>query len=69
MIELDPTPPFYPDVEPALRQLDEKGLRERVLPDLLRALGFVDVRQLHGPREEGKDLLAWRTGRSRRTTG
>jgi hypothetical protein len=26
----------------------------------LRALDYVDVRVLHGPREEGKDLLAWR---------
>lgn len=59
-IELDPTPPYYPDVERALRKLDEQELRERVLPEFLRALGFVDTRHRHGPREEGKDLLAWR---------
>jgi hypothetical protein len=51
---------YYPDVEPALRELDERELRERILPPLLQALGFVDVRHRHGPREEGKDLLAWR---------
>jgi hypothetical protein len=57
---LDPSPPYLWDVEPALRKLDEKALRERVLPELLRRLGFFDVRHRHGPREEGKDLLAWR---------
>jgi hypothetical protein len=57
---LDPSPPFRWDVEPALRRLDEKALREQVLPHLLRVLGFFDVRHRHGPREEGKDLLAWR---------
>ena len=51
---------YYPDVEPALRELDKRELRERILPPLLQALGFVDVRHRHGPREEGKDLLAWR---------
>lgn len=61
IVELDPKPPYYPDVEPALRKLDERALRERVLPGFFRALGFVDVRDRHGPHEEGKDLLAWRT--------
>lgn len=59
-VQIDPQP-YYPDVEPALRKLNEEELRERVLPELLRALGFVDARHRHGPREEGKDLLAWRT--------
>lgn len=59
-VQLDPLP-YDPDVEPALRKLSEQDLRERVLPELLRVLGFVDVRHRHGPREEGKDLLAWRT--------
>jgi hypothetical protein len=57
---VDDQPPFYPDVEPALRRLAEKELRDRVLPRLLSALRFFDVRSRHGPREEGKDLLAWR---------
>jgi len=47
------------DVEPALRKLDEKALREKVLPELLRKLKFFDIRHRHGPHEEGKDLLAW----------
>src|SRR5262249_35727507 len=57
---IEPAQTYLPDIEPALRQLDEKTLRERVLPELLRRLAFVDVRHRHGPREEGKDLLAWR---------
>jgi len=40
---------------------DEAKLRDRILPPLLHELGFVDVRGRHGPREEGKDLLARRT--------
>jgi hypothetical protein len=48
------------DVKPALRKLDEKALRERVLPVLLDRLGFFDVRPRHGPREEGKDMLGYR---------
>ena len=52
--------PYYPDVEEAVANLTERELRENVLPSLLRALYYVDVRVLHGPREEGKDLLAWR---------
>ena len=52
--------PYYPDVEAALGGMPERELHERVLPPLLRALDYFDVRVLHGPREEGKDLLAWR---------
>ena len=52
--------PYYPDVARAVGKLEERAVRERVLPPLLRALSYVDVRVLHGPREEGKDLLAWR---------
>ncbi len=53
---------FYPDVKPALRELDEEKLRQRVLPVLLRKLDFIDVSSRHGPMERGKDLLAWRHG-------
>lgn len=56
-VQLDPKP-YFPDVEIAVRSLDENAVRERVLPALLRALDFVDVRGRHGPREEGKDILA-----------
>lgn len=49
-----------PDVAEAVGRLAERQLRDDVLPPLLRALDYVDVRVLHGPREEGKDLLAWR---------
>lgn len=52
--------PYYADVEAAVANLAERELREEVLPPLLRALHHFDVRVLHGPREEGKDLLAWR---------
>ena len=58
-VQLDPQP-LYPDIEPALRKLDERALRERVLPLLLHELEFFEVRPRHGPREEGKDLLGWR---------
>jgi hypothetical protein len=53
-VQLDPQN-LYPDIEPALRKLDERALRERILPVLLHELEFFD-----GPREEGKDLLGWR---------
>jgi len=52
--------PYYRDVAEAVGKLAERDLRDDVLPPLLRALNYVDVRVLHGPREEGKDLLAWR---------
>ena len=52
--------PYYSDVEAAVARMPERELRENVLPTLLRALYYFDVRVLHGPREEGKDLLAWR---------
>jgi hypothetical protein len=52
--------PYYTDVEKALAALSEPELRDHVLPVLLRALAYIEVRRLHGPREEGKDLLAWR---------
>lgn len=52
--------PYYEDVEEAVGKLAERNLRNDVLPPLLRALDYIDVRVLHGPREEGKDLLAWR---------
>jgi hypothetical protein len=52
--------PYYPDVEAAVTKMSERELREDVLPPLLRALYYFDVRVLHGAREEGKDLLAWR---------
>jgi hypothetical protein len=52
--------PFYTDVAEAVGNLAERDLRDDVLPPLLRKLFYVDVRVLHGPREEGKDLLAWR---------
>lgn len=51
---------LYPDIEPALRELDEKALRERVLPALLHELEVFEIRPRHGPREEGKDLIGWR---------
>lgn len=59
-LEIDPKRPPYLDVEQALRALDERGLRERVLPALLHELDIFEVRSRHGPREEGKDLLGWR---------
>ncbi len=34
--------------------MPERELRENVLPTLLRALYYFDVRVLHGPKEEGK---------------
>jgi hypothetical protein len=52
--------PYYPDVAQAVARLTERDLRNDVLPRLLRRLYYMDVRVLHGPREEGKDLLAWR---------
>jgi hypothetical protein len=52
--------PYYHDVERALAALDEAALRDNVLPKLLDELSYLEVRKLHGPREEGKDLLAWR---------
>jgi hypothetical protein len=58
-IQLDETP-YLPQVEAALRLIDEASLRDRILPALLEELGFVHVRGRHGPREEGKDLLARR---------
>jgi hypothetical protein len=58
-VSIDPKP-YYPDVAEAVGKLTEHDLRAAVLPPLLRALAYVDVRMLHGPREEGKDLLAWR---------
>lgn len=58
-MQLDPKP-YSPDVEQALKTLDERVVRDVVLPALLHALDFFDVRQRHGSREEGKDLLAWR---------
>ncbi len=61
--ELDPPRRYLWDVESKLRELNEKALRERVLPELLYRLGFVEVRSRHGPREEGKDLLAWHVSR------
>jgi hypothetical protein len=51
---------YYPEVEHKLRDLDERALRDDVLPALLPELEFVDIRSRHGAREEGKDLLAWR---------
>lgn len=56
---LDPPAPYYADVEQALLVLDEPALR-RLLRRVLPRLGFFDVRELHGPHEQGKDLLAWR---------
>jgi len=52
--------PYYPDVERALAELDEERLRDEALPKLLHAISYLEVRKLHGPREQGKDLLAWR---------
>ena len=52
--------PYFRDVAEAIGKLTERDLRDVVLPPLLRKLYYVDVRILHGPREEGKDLLAWR---------
>ncbi|HEX2685639.1 MAG TPA: hypothetical protein VHN14_03435 [Kofleriaceae bacterium] len=51
---------YYQDVAEVIGKLTERDLRDDVLPPLLRKLYYVDVRVLHGPREEGKDLLAWR---------
>lgn len=42
-----------------LESLDESAFRRTVLIPLLNAIGFADVREHHGPREKGKDLL-WR---------
>src|SRR5262245_52757912 len=58
-VSIDPLS-YYPDVAEAVGKLSEHGLRAVVPPPLLRALSYVDIRMLHGPREEGKDLLAWR---------
>ncbi|MDQ7814221.1 MAG: hypothetical protein RDU25_00220 [Patescibacteria group bacterium] len=58
-LQIDPRP-YSPDVERSLKAMDERAVREAVLPELLKALDFFDVRQRHGAREEGKDLLAWR---------
>ena len=58
-IEIDQPPPYYPDVERALRDLAEIEVRA-LLRRLLPRLGFFDVREQHGPHELGKDLLAWR---------
>jgi hypothetical protein len=58
-VSIDPNP-YYPDVMKAVGKLAERDLRNDVLPSLLRELNYVDVRVLHGPREAGKDLLAWR---------
>lgn len=51
---------YYQDVAEAIGKLAESNLRDSVLSSLLRELDYVDVRVLRGPREQGKDLLAWR---------
>jgi len=59
-LELHEPVPYYGDVEVALRAMLEAEVRSRVMPTLLRHLGFHEVRDLHGPHEQGKDLLAFR---------
>lgn len=41
----------------ALRDLDEKSLRENVLLPLLARIGLKGVRIYHGPGERGKDIV------------
>lgn len=48
------------EIAAAVGKLTEQKLRAELLPALLNKLGYQDVRVLHGPREQGKDLLAWR---------
>lgn len=56
---VDQPPPRHADVERALGGLSEAEIRT-LLRQVLPLLGFFDVRELHGPYEQGKDLLAWR---------
>jgi hypothetical protein len=60
--KLDASPGYLWEVEEALRKLTEKELHGW-LRALLHGMGFFDIRVRHGPREEGKDLLAWHVSR------
>lgn len=58
---LETTEPYRPEVEDALRALDEARLREVLCSLLKGGMRFVEVRINHGPQEKGKDLIAWRS--------
>jgi len=47
----------YDDKRNKLRKLTESDFRKQVLIPLLRAMGYSDVHEFHGPIEKGKDIL------------
>jgi len=47
----------YEDKVERLSKLLESELRQQVLIPLLKAMGFSDVYEFHGPKEKGKDLI------------
>ena len=47
----------YEEKVERLKKLTEFEFRQQVLIPLLKAMGFSDVYEFHGPKEKGKDLI------------